>query len=123
MDRTPGGGGTAKAGAAARGVGGWGPRGLLAWLPAVQRRCRASATPPCHRPLFFLAATVQIYDQAVKKVPERERLGLYDIYIARASEFFGIGKVGSGSLCPARPEARTPAQQRCWCPSELVSTI
>jgi hypothetical protein len=30
----------------------------------------------------------------VRKVPERERLGVYDIYVARASEFFGIGKVG-----------------------------
>lgn len=37
---------------------------------------------------------LQIYDQAVRKVPERERLGVYDIYVARASEFFGIGKVG-----------------------------
>lgn len=33
----------------------------------------------------------------MKKVPESERLALYDIYIARASEFFGIGKVSSAS--------------------------
>ena len=38
-----------------------------------------------------------MYDAAVKKVPEKERLGVYDIYIARASELFGIGKVSSGA--------------------------
>lgn len=27
-------------------------------------------------------------------MPEKERLSVYDIYVARASEFFGIGKVG-----------------------------
>ena len=41
----------------------------------------------------WLFGWVQIYDQAVKKCPEKERLGLYEIYVARASEFFGIGKV------------------------------
>jgi pre-mRNA-splicing factor SYF1 len=47
---------------------------------------------------------MQIYDSAVKKVPEKERLAVYDIYVARASEFFGIGKVGwqrSAHLVPA----------------------
>lgn len=36
---------------------------------------------------------MQVYDQAVKKVPEKDRLSVYEIYVARASEFFGIGKV------------------------------
>ena len=51
--------------------------------------CRPPAPPPgptTHPPR-------QIYDQAVRKVPESERLALYDVYVARASEFFGIGKV------------------------------
>ena len=49
-----------------------------------------SPPPPCipNRP-----PSCQIYDAAVKKVPEKERLSVYDVYVARASEFFGIGKV------------------------------
>ena len=34
-------------------------------------------------------------------MPESERLALYDIYVARASEFFGIGKVRRWGWCGA----------------------
>ena len=38
-------------------------------------------------------AAMEVYDRAVRTVPESERLGLYQLYVSRASEFFGIGKV------------------------------
>jgi hypothetical protein len=34
-----------------------------------------------------------IYDRAVKAVPKAQRLALYELYISRASESYGIGKV------------------------------
>lgn len=36
-----------------------------------------------------------IYEQAAKTVPKNERLEVYDIYIQKASDFYGIGKVGA----------------------------
>jgi hypothetical protein len=33
--------------------------------------------------------------QAVRTVPVNERLPIYDVYLKRASDFFGIGKVCS----------------------------
>lgn len=36
---------------------------------------------------------MEVYDRAVRGVPAGERLGVLDIYIARATEFFGIAKV------------------------------
>lgn len=35
----------------------------------------------------------QVYEQASSSVPKVERISIYDIYLAKASEFFGIGKV------------------------------
>ncbi|PSC72105.1 Pre-mRNA-splicing factor SYF1 [Micractinium conductrix] len=81
------------------------------------------------RPLFLAFAkyeedhglarnAMQIYDQAVKKCPEKERLGLYEIYVARASEFFGIGKVREvyESAIEAQPPfALTDADTRTLC--------
>eukprot|EP00887_Chlorella_sp_A99_P004836 scaffold4.g4836.t1 len=37
-------------------------------------------------------AGVCIYEAAVRKVPDGERLSVYEVYIARASDFFGVGK-------------------------------
>ena len=34
-----------------------------------------------------------VYEQAVRTVPVAERLPLYEQYIKRASEIFGVGKV------------------------------
>jgi pre-mRNA-splicing factor SYF1 len=38
-------------------------------------------------------SAMEVYDRAVRTVPEAERLPVYDLYLARASESFGIGKV------------------------------
>lgn len=35
---------------------------------------------------------MKVYDQAVKAVPDGEKLTMYEIYIARAAEIFGIPK-------------------------------
>ncbi|KAG0497206.1 hypothetical protein HPP92_001897 [Vanilla planifolia] len=35
---------------------------------------------------------MKVYDQAVKAVPDDEKLSMYEIYIARAAEFFGVPK-------------------------------
>lgn len=36
---------------------------------------------------------MDVYDRAVRTVPRELRLDIYDLYLARASEFFGIAKV------------------------------
>ena len=38
-------------------------------------------------------SAMEVYDLAVRTVPRELRLPLYDLYLARASEFFGLGKV------------------------------
>ncbi len=69
----------------------------------------AQAPPEEARPLFLqfaaleenhgLARTaMEVYDRAVRTLPEPERLAVYELYLAKASEFFGIGK--------ARPSRR-----------------
>ncbi|KAK4753245.1 hypothetical protein SAY87_022043 [Trapa incisa] len=35
---------------------------------------------------------MRVYDQATKAVPNHEKLGMYEIYIARAAEIFGVPK-------------------------------
>ncbi|KAL3815064.1 hypothetical protein ACJIZ3_016332 [Penstemon smallii] len=35
---------------------------------------------------------MRVYDQATKAVPANEKLGMYEIYIARAAEIFGVAK-------------------------------
>ncbi|KAL4450099.1 hypothetical protein ABPG77_010768 [Micractinium sp. CCAP 211/92] len=93
------------------------------------RQAIDEAPPEESRPLFLAFAkyeeehglarnAMQIYDQAVKKVPESERLALYDIYIARASEFFGIGKVREvyeGAIEAQPPYALTDGDTRTLC--------
>lgn len=51
---------------------------------------------------------MSVYDQAVRAVPDSEKLGLYEIYIRRASEIFGLPKTREiyqvsslGSLSPS----------------------
>jgi hypothetical protein len=36
---------------------------------------------------------VQVYERATRGVPQDQRMAVYDVYLAKASEFFGIGKV------------------------------
>ena len=40
-------------------------------------------------------SAMEVYDRAVKTVPLKERLTVYELYLARAHEYFGLGKVGS----------------------------
>jgi hypothetical protein len=37
---------------------------------------------------------MEVYERAARAVPRAERLAIYDLYVARASDFFGVGKVG-----------------------------
>ena len=39
-------------------------------------------------------SAMEVYDKAIQTVPQNERLSVYDLYLARASDFFGIAKVG-----------------------------
>ncbi|KAL6771434.1 XAB2 [Auxenochlorella protothecoides x Auxenochlorella symbiontica] len=70
----------------------------------LYRQAIDEAPPEESKPLFLQYAAfeekhglarnaMQIYEEAVQKVPVGERLSVYDVYLARASEFFGIGKV------------------------------
>ncbi|CAD7697059.1 unnamed protein product [Ostreobium quekettii] len=62
------------------------------------------APPADSKPIFMQFAALEekyglakhamtIYERAVKTVPQKERLDVYKLYISRASDFFGIGKV------------------------------
>lgn len=62
------------------------------------------APPEESRPFFLEYAAFEekfglarnamgIYEAAVQKIPQNERLGVYEVFLARASDFFGIGKV------------------------------
>lgn len=35
---------------------------------------------------------MKVYDQATKAVPDHEKMNMYEIYIARATEIFGVPK-------------------------------
>jgi len=62
------------------------------------------APPPESKELFFKYAeleekyglgrsAMEVYDRAVRTVPVPERFAVYELYLARAQEFFGLGKV------------------------------
>lgn len=71
----------------------------------AQHRTYPTQCPPAHaKPLFLEYAkfeeayglarsALDVYDRAVQTVPLDQRLQVYELYIARATEFFGIGKV------------------------------
>ncbi|GAX78150.1 hypothetical protein CEUSTIGMA_g5592.t1 [Chlamydomonas eustigma] len=62
-------------------------------------------TPPEHSKAIFLQYALleeqhglakhamEVYARAVRQVPKAERMAVYDLYLAKASEFFGIGKM------------------------------
>ena len=63
------------------------------------------APPESSRELFLQFADLEekhglsrsamaVYERAVRTVPLKDRFPLYELYLARASDFFGIGKVG-----------------------------
>ena len=37
--------------------------------------------------------SMEVYDAAVRTVPPEERLEVYNLFVSRASQFFGVGKV------------------------------
>ena len=45
-------------------------------------------------------SAMEVYDRAVKTVPLKERLTVYELYLARAHEYFGLGKVALATLLP-----------------------
>ena len=83
----------------------------------------AQAPPEEAKPLFLQYAALEeqhglarsameVYDKAVKTVPVKERLSVYELYLARAHEYFGLGKVRSlrqPSWSPTFPFSYCPA--------------
>ena len=70
------------------------------------------APPEQSRTLFLQYAALEeqyglsrsamaVYEQAVRTIPVAERLPLYEQYIKRASEIFGIGKARACCCCVA----------------------
>ena len=77
------------------------------------------APPESSRELFLLYAALEekhglsrsamaVYEEAVRTVPLTERFPLYELYLARASDFFGVGKVAA------------PAAHQCLSPELIV---
>jgi len=65
----------------------------------------------CTEPLW----QSQVYDKAVRTVPEDAKLAIYDRYLKRASTFFGIAKArSSGKRCFLN------SVTRATCPLKLV---
>ncbi|MEW5299624.1 MAG: hypothetical protein WDW36_002620 [Sanguina aurantia] len=64
-----------------------------------------SMAPPAEsKPIFLEYARLEeahglarhamdIYERAARAVPKEQRMSVYDLYVAKASEFFGVGKV------------------------------
>ncbi|CAL8465590.1 g5126 [Coccomyxa elongata] len=68
------------------------------------KQALSQAPPEESRPLFtqyakleedygLARSAMEVYDRAVRTVPQADRLAIYDLYLARAHEFFGLGKV------------------------------
>ena len=69
------------------------------------------APPEESKPLFLQYAgleeqyglarsAMEVYDKAVRTVPVKERLSVYELYLARAHEYFGLGKVYTSDALP-----------------------
>ena len=70
----------------------------------VNFRCGGRQTPPAAAAAVYLQyaaleeehglarAAMEVYDQAVRTMPPDQRLPIYDTYLSRASDFFGIAK-------------------------------
>ena len=63
--------------------GGWAVYSV--WCIEGHAAVGAQSTPP--------PVCIQVYARAVRLVPKAERMAVYDLYLSKASEFFGIGKV------------------------------
>jgi len=88
-----------------------------------------TAPPEESKPLFSQYALLEekyglarhamaIYERAAKRVPEADRLPIYDTYINRASDFFGIGKVREiyeSAIEAQAPEGLSDKDTRTMC--------
>ncbi|RVX08611.1 Pre-mRNA-splicing factor syf1 [Vitis vinifera] len=85
--------------------GSWNPRRADPFLHGIVWNSWAPIRAPAEsvKPLYMQYAKLEedfglakramkVYDQAAKAVPNNEKLSMYEIYIARASEIFGIPK-------------------------------
>ncbi len=45
-------------------------------------------------------SAMEVYDRAVRTVVDKERLEVYNLYLARATQFFGVGKVCTSAAGP-----------------------
>lgn len=93
------------------------------------------APPEESKPLFLQYAgleeqyglarsAMEVYDKAVKTVPVKERLSVYELYLARAHEYFGLGKVyilmrfsnisASCAFITASTFCSVQGQHLCW---------
>ena len=79
---------------------------MMAWLPASHDDNVACLSltvlllpllpPPCcqlEEQHGLARHAMEVYERGARAVPKKERLTIYDIYVSRAAEFFGIGKV------------------------------
>ena len=57
-------------------------------------------------------SAMEVYDRAVKTVPLKERLTVYELYLARAHEYFGLGKVGSHPYAAFQASCRLESWSR-----------
>ena len=103
-------------------------------LDADEQLALAQAPPEESKPLFLQYAALEeqyglarsameVYDKAVKTVPVAERLTVYELYLARAHEYFGLGKVIM--LTRYRPSAGWQAvvQGGTWFDSQSESMV
>lgn len=44
---------------------------------------------------------VQVYERAIPAVPKAERMSVVELYVSRATDFFGVAKVGA--VCDSCP--------------------
>jgi hypothetical protein len=41
---------------------------------------------------------VQVYERAIPAVPKAERMSVVELFVSRATDFFGVAKVGDGCV-------------------------
>lgn len=53
-----------------------------------------SHPPPPPQPPPPLTKQTQVYERAIPAVPKSERMSVVELYVSRATDFFGVAKVG-----------------------------
>jgi hypothetical protein len=66
-------------------------------------------TPDYHATTCY--AALQVYERAIPAVPKEQRLSVLELYVSRATDFFGIAKVRSSSSSSSVLPAGTHVQQ------------